>query len=501
MFKVFGENHNSGKSIFDINRKTTILIVEDDPLSSKLLETTLKKEDYSVCCVSTGEEGLSKAAEILPDVILLDVVLPDINGFEICRKLRNHKILSDVVIIITTSLHDRESRIKGMDAGADDFLTKPFDNDDLKIRMRSISKLNRYRRIIAERAKFEWVVESSEDGFVVLDENDFIVYLNPQAKLFLNLPMDLQEMPGEKFKQKVIAQYNLEPKEAWDNWMNEKNNTVARYFVRPETHMISSLWLQVECLEMPNNFNMGKIVRMKDVTNQKYSQARMRSFQSMIYHKLRTPMTSVLGGMEIISQHEKIDLSKQELREYFNETLSSLNRLYATIEDIFSHQEALSLTRLEDSLKISESKTLLSYAKDYLGLKSIRLKINTENNDLLVPLSKRAVEFIIIELLENSKKFHPNNDPNILIEIKSAGKNQVSIKVFDDGRTIPPENLNKVWSPYYQIEKIFTGNIAGMGLGLSSVATIVWGVGGTCSISNRTDKPGVIVEIILPVTN
>ncbi len=210
-------------------------------------------------------------------------------------------------------------------------------------------------------------------------------------------------------------------------------------------------------------------------------------------------MTSVLGGMEILSQHERLDMSRQELKEYIDETLSSLKRLYGTIEDIFSHQEALRLSGIEDSLKLVECRDLVKFAEDYLGLKPINFKILTHNRDYQFPLSKRAVEFVLVEILENSKKFHPSNSPEVTIEINNHDNNFVSIKIIDDGRTIPPENLNKVWAPYFQIEKIFTGNIAGMGLGLSSVATIVWGVGGSCSISNRIDKPGVIVELILPV--
>ena len=499
MSKVYGDNHTSGKSDFDINRNITVLVIEDDPLCSRLLESTLGKENYEIYCESSGMDGLKKAAEILPDVILLDIVLPDLNGFEVCRKIRSDKLLGDVVIVITTSLHDWDSRIKGMEAGADDFITKPFDTEELKLKMRTIAKLNRYRRIIAERAKFEWVVERSEDGFVIVDDNDSIVYLNSQAKLLLNLPMDNREMPAKKLKDLVLEQYNLEPKQAWTNWMEDVKRSYLRYFVRPETPMISSLWLEVECLEMPQGFNMGKIIRMKDVTSQKYSQARMRSFQSMIYHKLRTPMTSVLGGMEILSQHEKLDMSRQELKEYLDETLSSLKRLYVSIEDIFSHQEALSFTGIEDSLQVQDFDEIIDYMKEFLDLQSISFKNYLQNKKTLIGLSRRAVEFIMIELLENSKKFHPHNKPEISVELRADSKEQIALRVIDNGKMIPPENLNKVWSPYFQIEKIFTGNIAGMGLGLTSVATIVWGIGGSCNMSNRIDKPGVVVELLIPV--
>ena len=130
----------------------------------------------------------------------------------------------------------------------------------------------------------------------------------------------------------------------------------------------------------------------------------------------------------------------------------------------------------------------------------MRIDFNNQiKKKILLPISERAFEYILYELLENSKKFHPKNDPEVSIEMKISNSNEFIFLVTDDGKHIPPENINKVWTPYYQVEKIFTGNIPGIGLGLSSVATIVWSAGGKCSIYNRKDKPGVVVEIILPI--
>jgi len=77
-----------------------------------------------------GFEGLNKAKEEIPDIVLLDIMLPDVNGFEICNKIREDNKLENVAIIIITSLHDRESHKKGIELGADDFLTKPFDSEE-----------------------------------------------------------------------------------------------------------------------------------------------------------------------------------------------------------------------------------------------------------------------------------------------------------------------------------------------------------------------------------
>ena len=486
------------KSIDDLNRKTTILIIEDDPISSKLLESTLKKEDYLIFTAQKGQDGLSIAKEVIPDIILLDIMLPDINGFEVCRKLRDDNKLENVAIIIITSLHDKESHKKGIETGADDFLTKPFDNEELKLRVKAIAKLNRFRKIITERKKFEWVVERSDNGYVIVDKNDKIVYLNSQAKLFLNLPQNHNEVIEKKFKDIVLEQYNLEPKEFWGDWLNCKSEGVSLYFVRPESQFIGALWLEIEIFSIPEYEKSEKIIRMKDVTNQKYSQARMRSFQSMIYHKLRTPMTSVLGGMEIISQYDKIDLSQNELKEYFIEVFNGLRRLYDTIEDILAHQEAMSLSAYEDRFDLSDIEKLINITTESINIKPVEL-INHIKKNILLPISERAFEYILYELLENSKKFHPKNDPLVRIEVNVNKDNEFVLLVTDDGKHIPPENIKRVWAPYFQVEKIFTGNIPGIGLGLSSVATIVWSAGGQCTIYNRKDKSGVVVEIVLPI--
>lgn len=117
---------------------------------------------------ANGIEALQKAAETTPDVVLLDVKMPGMDGFEVCRRLRDDPHLREVPIIILTGLTDRDSKIKGIESGADDFLTKPFDQVELEARVASITRLNRYRKLLLERSRFEWVVQHSQDGYVMI---------------------------------------------------------------------------------------------------------------------------------------------------------------------------------------------------------------------------------------------------------------------------------------------------------------------------------------------
>jgi putative two-component system response regulator len=100
-----------------------------------------------------GFQAIEKAKQLLPDVILLDVMMPGMTGFEVCQRIRNDPQIAEIPIIILTALDDRESLLNALKAGADDFISKPFDRYELRARLMGITRLNRYQKLIQERAK------------------------------------------------------------------------------------------------------------------------------------------------------------------------------------------------------------------------------------------------------------------------------------------------------------------------------------------------------------
>jgi len=138
----------------------TILIVDDDPAERRVLEILLAKEGYRLAIAGDGAEALKKALRLRPDLILLDVMMPDMDGFEVCRRLRQDPFLSEVCVLMITGLNDRESRLRGFEAGTDDFISKPIDSVELRFRVRNIMKLRRYQRLMEEREQ-SMVLESN----------------------------------------------------------------------------------------------------------------------------------------------------------------------------------------------------------------------------------------------------------------------------------------------------------------------------------------------------
>ena len=113
-------------------------------------------------------------------------MMPEMNGFEVCKRIRATPHLAEIPIILLTALGDYNSRLMGIKAGADDFITKPFDAIELRARIHTTTRLNRYRRLKEQRARFEWVVEQADDGYLVCNERDKILYLNSMARLYLD---------------------------------------------------------------------------------------------------------------------------------------------------------------------------------------------------------------------------------------------------------------------------------------------------------------------------
>jgi DNA-binding response OmpR family regulator len=120
--------------------KPKILIVEDDLDVAEMLNAYFRTQDYEVFTVNWGEDGVRSSQTIHPDLVILDIRLPDIDGYEVARRLRGDRRTADIPIIFLTEKRDRSDRLQGLEIGADDYITKPFDVQELRLRVRNALK-------------------------------------------------------------------------------------------------------------------------------------------------------------------------------------------------------------------------------------------------------------------------------------------------------------------------------------------------------------------------
>jgi two-component system cell cycle response regulator len=160
--------------------KHRILIVDDDPLNIKLLKAKLPARKYDTLSALNGEQALLTAMNELPDLILLDIMMPGLDGFEVSRRLKANPYTKDIPIIVITALEGLDEKIRGLEAGADEFLNKPVNTIELLARIRSLLRLKQYRERLVLRTQTEKTISgfrSPDDSalpgkILVVEDND-----------------------------------------------------------------------------------------------------------------------------------------------------------------------------------------------------------------------------------------------------------------------------------------------------------------------------------------
>ena len=161
--------------------KPRVLVVDDEPMNVELLQAYLS-EDYEVLSAYNGHEALEIIFNDLPDIVLLDVMMPDINGYQVCERIKNSETTQFIPVVLVTALSGREDRLKGIESKADDFLTKPVDRLELKMRVRSLLRIKKlHDNVIQERDQAQNYLDVAAVMMLALDCSQNITLINKRG--------------------------------------------------------------------------------------------------------------------------------------------------------------------------------------------------------------------------------------------------------------------------------------------------------------------------------
>jgi DNA-binding response OmpR family regulator len=197
----------------DVDMRARVLVVDDERDVGRLLSYSLDQAGFDTQAVTTGADALLAAARQPPAVVVLDVGLPDISGVEVCKKLRSDAELAEVGIIMLTALGGRDDRIVGFEAGADDYVDKPFDVEEIVLRVRALGRRISERAKARESARPAAVVPL-RSGALTLDPVTYEVHGN--GKLLSLRPLEfkllatLMSEPGRVFSREELL------RQVWD---------------------------------------------------------------------------------------------------------------------------------------------------------------------------------------------------------------------------------------------------------------------------------------------
>ncbi|MFP5273637.1 hybrid sensor histidine kinase/response regulator [Coleofasciculus sp.] len=235
-----------------LNQNTSILIVDDDPNAFDVIEAHLYREGYDLFYASSGEEALNLLDSVEPDVILLDVMMPKLNGIEVCRTIKSDSHWKHVPVIIVTALNSKEDLARSLNAGADDFITKPVSGIELRARVRSML------RIKQQYDALEATLRLREDlsNMIVHDLR------NPLTNILLCSDLLLQTSTNGKDLQRlqIIADSSRELNSMIDNLlmlakMDSGKMVLNRTFV-DLNELVSTVTLQFQSISEQKNIRL-----------------------------------------------------------------------------------------------------------------------------------------------------------------------------------------------------------------------------------------------------
>jgi CheY-like chemotaxis protein/signal transduction histidine kinase len=473
----------------------TLLIVDDERGGREALEGLLLNQGYQLEFGASGKEALQKIPQLLPDLVLLDVMMPGMDGFEVCRRLRLDPETAQIPVLLVTALDDRETRLEGISAGADDFISKPYDRAELRLRVKTIMRIGRYRRLLTERARFNSVVEHAADGYLTVRDDGQITYANAAARRFLDLGDDPKMENGGDFFRVARRQYQVKPDQTWKD--DELRVPGRHHLLRPETATSGAFWLSVTLLDRPGHDSGERLLRLHDVTQEIDLQRDRHSFHRMVSHKLRTPLNGVVSVLDLL----QAELGEGEHAALMSIAVDSARRLHQGVEEILDFASLSSQPHQGEAFPLAELPALLERWKGEMDLRRFTATIDPALFTAKIALSVLQVETIFREILENAVKFHPRKDPTVRVIAQPGPTHNLLLDIHDDGIHLSPHQLAQVWLPYYQGEKHLTGEVAGMGLGLSVVQSTILAKGGTVTLRNNTDSPGIHLHLELPLVS
>ncbi len=202
-FRKFGSPDIS--EIMRTNKKITVLIVDDEMTGLRLLFEHFKGSGFKILVAENGQRVFKIFERVIPDIILLDVMLPDIDGFEICCRLKKKPDVKDIPVIFMTGLTDPIDKLKGFEAGGADYITKPFDCEEVLARIQLHLNLSKLRQELQhERDRFRALAQATSEGIVIHDRG-MIAEVNPAAESISGYPRE--ELMGRNISELFAKEF------------------------------------------------------------------------------------------------------------------------------------------------------------------------------------------------------------------------------------------------------------------------------------------------------
>ncbi len=528
----------------------TVLAADDSPVALALLSRLLKSAGYRVVTAADGIEAAQQAYREAPDLIILDITMPRMNGYQVCRLLKRDPMVAHIPVIILTAADSRGTEFWSLRTGADAFLVKNADStellptierlisqatsqsgqiassplapvrrpmpgpEEILTRMCALMDEELYASTI-ERIELKTILQSLQDGVLTLNLSREVTAAN-QA-LCRMLGREESELLGQTCTMAVGEPAGADTLAAFEAVLSDKESVDQDSEIRHSTGQKTPVSISTVPLRDFLGTTIGGVCLFQDITRRKEIEAlyeQMRALDAvkndlthMIVHDLRTPLTSLLTGLQTLEGSESLIEIEREILAI---SVSGGNTLLGMINDL------LDISKIEDgSMTLSKSDVDLSalvgealqQVSWLAGEKQLTLQSRIASE--LSPSRPGApalhadadkLRRVLVNLLGNAVKFTPRAGVITVAVCLEPGEQEIVISIRDTGEGIPKAAFGRIFEKFGQVETRKAGKTMSSGLGLTFCKLVVEAHGGRIWVESELGE-GSTFFFTLPVAS
>ena len=480
-----------------------VLLVDDNPTNLQVLYKTLEGSGYTLLAARDGEQALSIAAKAVPSLILLDIMMPGIDGFEVCRRLKADPVTQGIPVIFLSALTDTDAKVQGFELGAIDYISKPFQGDEVRARVSTQLRIHRLEMELARRnAELEdenrQILHAVSESIIGVDAKLRISSLNPQAENLLGQRLTkslgqplsnlLQFNAQEETVFTALAERSAIRIEEIEVLAANRSSTVAMYgSPLEEGGMVLVLRDIGEWLENQRALNAAQ----EELHNQRQHLAHMERLSTGgemaagIAHEVNQPLTAVSNYARVAQRFlENAELDRTRLVEVLDKIVIQAQRASDVIQRLRSYiRKPTTEGRVPlDINTVMQEVVMLAEVDSRINGVDISFEPMPD-----LPATRAddvQVQQIALNLVRNGMEAMRDAPEGFGgVKVRTYGDNEfVGFEVLDRGCGLSPEMEEKLFSPFVTTKE------GGMGVGLSICQSIVQAHGG--SIGYRPNPDG-----------
>jgi len=438
----------------------TILIVDDVVKNIQILGKILHEQGYNVEFATSGKEALELANNTPYDLVLLDIMMPEMNGFEVCRTLKSNEKTKGIPVIFMTALSETEHKVTAFEIGAVDYITKPFQGSEVLARISTHITLSRLQSELREANKIlEQKVDERTKQY--LDANQELVERNSQI-LKINEDLIVAKEKADQSSRNLITKN--EEYEAVNEELRQTNEELFIAKVKAE-----------------------ESDRLKD------------AFLQNMSHEVRTPMNAIVGFSQMLVVSNDEPSKQEEYMGYINEGCDKLMEIITDVIEMSQIQANQIKIKYSDFDIVETLNGIAFDIKPKLRDKNIEFIYKLENDisEFIISSDKSKIERTVKHLIDNAIKFTLHGFVKFFWHISQTS---IEIIIQDSGIGITKEMQEVIFKPFRQVEMGIRRNFGGNGLGLAIAKAYIELLNGQITLDSRINE-GTTIRITLPVRN